>query len=60
MTSLGTDFEMHAYWQGYAEELAAKKLEQGTTTLSHQTKYKDPTGTGSSVKSTVEIRQKLS
>ncbi len=20
MTSLGTDFEMHAYWQGYAEE----------------------------------------
>jgi hypothetical protein len=20
MTSFGTDFEMHAYWQGYAEE----------------------------------------
>jgi hypothetical protein len=24
MTSLGTDFEMHAYWQGYAEEPTAK------------------------------------
>jgi hypothetical protein len=26
MTSLGTDFEMHAYWQGYAEKPAAKEL----------------------------------
>jgi hypothetical protein len=26
MTSLGTDFEMHAYWQGYTEEPAAKEL----------------------------------
>jgi hypothetical protein len=26
MTSLGTAFEMHAYWQGYAEEPAAKEL----------------------------------
>ncbi len=26
MTSLGTDFETHAYWQGYAEEPAAKEL----------------------------------
>ena len=26
MTSLGTDFEMHAYLQGYAEEPAAKEL----------------------------------
>jgi hypothetical protein len=26
MTSLGTDFETHAYWQGYTEELAVKKL----------------------------------
>jgi hypothetical protein len=24
MTSLGTDFETHAYWQGYVEEPAAK------------------------------------
>ncbi len=24
MTSLGTDFEMHATWQGYIEDLAAK------------------------------------
>jgi hypothetical protein len=24
MTSLGTDFEMHAIWQGYIEEPAAK------------------------------------
>jgi hypothetical protein len=24
MTSLGSDFEMHAYWQGYVEEPAAK------------------------------------
>jgi hypothetical protein len=24
MTSLGTDFEMHAIWQGYIEELAAR------------------------------------
>ncbi len=24
MTSLGTDFEMHAYWQGYVEVPAAK------------------------------------
>jgi hypothetical protein len=24
MTSLGTDFEMHAIWQGYVEEPAAK------------------------------------
>jgi hypothetical protein len=26
MTSLGTDFEMHAYMQGYVEEPAAKDL----------------------------------
>jgi hypothetical protein len=26
MTSLGTDFEMHAYWQGCAEEPTAKEL----------------------------------
>ncbi len=26
MTSLGTDFEMHAYWQGYAEEPAVKDV----------------------------------
>ncbi len=26
MTSLGTDFEMHAKWQGYIEEPAAKDL----------------------------------
>jgi hypothetical protein len=26
MTSFGTDFEMHAYWQGYAEEPAVKDL----------------------------------
>ncbi len=24
MTSLGTDFEMHAIWQGFVEEPAAK------------------------------------
>jgi hypothetical protein len=24
MTSLGTDFEMHAIWQGYIEDPAAK------------------------------------
>ena len=24
MTSLGTDFEMHAIWQGYIEDAAAK------------------------------------
>jgi hypothetical protein len=24
MTSLGTDFEMHAIWQGYVEDPAAK------------------------------------
>jgi hypothetical protein len=24
MMSLGTDFEMHAYWQGYVEEPTAK------------------------------------
>ncbi len=26
MTSLGTDFEMHAIWQGYVEDLAAKNF----------------------------------
>ncbi len=26
MTSLGTDFETHAIWQGYVEEPAAKDL----------------------------------
>jgi hypothetical protein len=26
MMSLRTDFEMHAYWQGYAEEPAAKEF----------------------------------
>ena len=26
MTSLGTDFEMHAIWQGYVEEPAAKDI----------------------------------
>jgi hypothetical protein len=26
MMSLGTDFEIHASWQGYAEEPAAKEL----------------------------------
>jgi hypothetical protein len=26
MMSLGTDFETHAYWQGYAEEPTAKEL----------------------------------
>jgi hypothetical protein len=31
MTSLGTDFEMHAYWQGYTEEPAAKELIAGNT-----------------------------
>ncbi len=24
MTSLGTDFELHAIWQGYVEDLTAK------------------------------------
>jgi hypothetical protein len=27
MTSLGTDFEMHAIWQGYVEDPAAKDFE---------------------------------
>jgi hypothetical protein len=27
MTSLGTDFEMHAIWQGYIEDPAAKDFE---------------------------------
>jgi hypothetical protein len=26
MMSLGTDFEMHAIWQGYFEEAAAKEF----------------------------------
>jgi hypothetical protein len=26
MTYLGTDFEMHAHWQGYVEEPTAKEL----------------------------------
>jgi hypothetical protein len=33
MTSLGTDFEMHAIWQGYAEEPAAKDFQQGMLAL---------------------------
>jgi hypothetical protein len=45
MMSLGTDFETHAYWQGYAEEPAAKEFTQGRLTLSHQAKHKEPTGT---------------
>jgi hypothetical protein len=27
MTALRTDFEMHAIWQGYVEDLAAKDFE---------------------------------
>jgi hypothetical protein len=29
MTSLGTDFEMHAIWQGYVEDPAAKDFIAG-------------------------------
>jgi hypothetical protein len=35
MTSLGTDFKVHANWQGYIEEPAAKDFVVRKTTLSH-------------------------
>ncbi len=86
MMTLRTDFEMHANWQGYAEEhlrlvnvvrhlLGDGDLDAGdhkvktpaakefvtrkTHTIASGT-CKEPTGTGSSAKSTVEILQKLS
>jgi hypothetical protein len=60
MTSLGTDVETHANWQEYTEEPAAKEFVGRITALSNQPKREEPTGTGSSAKSSVEILQKLS
>jgi hypothetical protein len=47
-TSLGTDFEMHAIWQVYVEEPAAKVFVAGRPTLSNWPKHKESTGTWSS------------
>jgi hypothetical protein len=86
MPSLVADFEMHAYWQEYAEEhprlvnvvthligdgyldahhcqvkaSAAKEFDVRKTPLLHQAKHPEPTGTGSNVKSALEIHQELS
>jgi hypothetical protein len=59
MTSLGTDFETHAYWQGYAEELAVKDLVMRNTHTIASGKAQG-TRTGSSAKRVLEILQKLS
>jgi hypothetical protein len=59
MTSLANAFEMHAYWQGYAEEPAVKDFVARNTRTTASCKAQG-TGTGSSAKSTVEILQKLS
>ncbi len=60
MTSLGTDFEKHAKWQGSIEEPATKDFVARKVSLLNWTKCKEPTGTQTSAKSTWEIVMKLS
>ncbi len=59
MTSLGTDFEKRAKWQGYIEEATAKDFIAKKVRTLKLTKCKEPAGTQSSAKSAWEVVQKL-
>ncbi len=51
MTSLGTDFEKRAKWQGSIEEPTAKDFVARRSALLNGTKCKEPSGMRSSAKS---------
>ncbi len=60
MTSLGTDFEMHAIWQGYVEEPTVKDF---VAMKAHTIALSEVQGTHWGMikcKSRLEIAQKLS
>jgi hypothetical protein len=60
MTSLGTDYEMHAYWQGYVEEPTAKDFVVRKAHTIASGKAQGTYWNVTSAKSTWEIVQKLS